>query len=348
MPIHGIDEIDTSRTGGPIRPLAKPRGLPAEFATRVLFETEDPGMASNELRVLFGDNLLRVATEGVPIRLHGVRLPAMSLSYLDCQADIVLDAPRLPAHQLVITPTSGIASLTAGGHEVDATPFRACCPRPGESLRLVRTAGDPLMIIMVEQDTLRRGVDALLGRSFVDAVTFDVEMDLAHDGAERWQSALQLVHSEVARAGHDGSFDVALMPLQAYLVATLLLTHGSNCHDALHRATSMRHTQALRRVVRHIEEHLQDPLGVTDLAEVAGVSVRTLQTQFRDSFDQTPTQYIRDRRLDRVHADLRQADGSTRGQVGRIAGRWGFEHEGRFAAAYRRRFGERPSDTLRR
>ncbi|MFC6258767.1 hypothetical protein ACFP5Z_17115 [Kocuria oceani] len=30
-----------------------------------------------------------------------------------------------------------------------------------------------------------------------------------------------------------------------------------------------------------------------------------------------------------------------------VAGRWGFTHRGRFAAAYRERFGENPAATLR-
>jgi AraC-like DNA-binding protein len=34
--------------------------------------------------------------------------------------------------------------------------------------------------------------------------------------------------------------------------------------------------------------------------------------------------------------------------VAAVAHRWGFAHLGRFASAYRCRFGEPPSDTLRR
>jgi AraC-like DNA-binding protein len=33
--------------------------------------------------------------------------------------------------------------------------------------------------------------------------------------------------------------------------------------------------------------------------------------------------------------------------VAEVAARWGFSHLGRFAAAYRKRYGESPSHTLR-
>jgi transcriptional regulator GlxA family with amidase domain len=47
-----------------------------------------------------------------------------------------------------------------------------------------------------------------------------------------------------------------------------------------------------------------------------------------------------------VHDELREADPHVT-TVSQVAGRWGFLYLGRFAAAYREKFGERPSDTLR-
>ncbi len=52
--------------------------------------------------------------------------------------------------------------------------------------------------------------------------------------------------------------------------------------------------------------------------------------------------YLRQVRLDRAHDDLTQAHGS----VADIAYHWGFTNLGRFARAYRDRFGEFPAATL--
>ena len=54
--------------------------------------------------------------------------------------------------------------------------------------------------------------------------------------------------------------------------------------------------------------------------------------------------YLRQVRLDRAHDDLTQAHGS----VADIAYHWGFTNLGRFARAYRDRFGEFPAATLDR
>ncbi|MFF0738954.1 helix-turn-helix domain-containing protein [Streptomyces sp. NPDC004111] len=52
-------------------------------------------------------------------------------------------------------------------------------------------------------------------------------------------------------------------------------------------------------------------------------------------------------RLARAHRDLLRAEPAAR-TVTDIAYRWGFHHPGRFAADYRRTYGEPPSHTLRR
>lgn len=102
----------------------------------------------------------------------------------------------------------------------------------------------------------------------------------------------------------------------------------------------------VRQVVEHIHAHAALPLTPAELAEAADVSVRTLQETFQRLVGETPMAYVRRVRLDRVREALLTADPGTT-TVAEIARSWGFAHLGRFAIEYRRRFGERPSETLR-
>jgi AraC family ethanolamine operon transcriptional activator len=79
----------------------------------------------------------------------------------------------------------------------------------------------------------------------------------------------------------------------------------------------------------------------------AGVTERSLQRGFQDVVGTTPKAYIQAQRLTNVRRQLRGADPS-RTRVADVANEWGFWHLGQFAADYRRHFGERPSETLRR
>jgi AraC-like DNA-binding protein len=101
----------------------------------------------------------------------------------------------------------------------------------------------------------------------------------------------------------------------------------------------------VKRAIEFMHANLGGDVTIADLAAVANVASRTLFKHFRDFTGVSPMRYLRERRLDRVREELeRSADAS----VSDVAMRCGFAHLGRFAAAYRSRFGESPSATARR
>jgi AraC-like DNA-binding protein len=59
-----------------------------------------------------------------------------------------------------------------------------------------------------------------------------------------------------------------------------------------------------------------------------------------------PMAYLRQVRMARAHEELLGAD-PGRTTASAVARKWGFGQYGRFAADYARRFGRKPSDTLR-
>jgi AraC-like DNA-binding protein len=101
----------------------------------------------------------------------------------------------------------------------------------------------------------------------------------------------------------------------------------------------------LRDAIRFIEEHATDRPAVPDIAAACGLSQRGLQDVFARTLGTTPNRFLRDHRLDQVRGSLLR--GQAEQGVTTIARRWGFTNPGRFAAAYRERFGEDPATTLR-
>jgi len=95
---------------------------------------------------------------------------------------------------------------------------------------------------------------------------------------------------------------------------------------------------------QHLREHARDAPTLSELARVAGVSVRTLNAAFREFRRCTPMQAMREARLNGVRAELLTAAQGT--SVREVAEGWGYANLGQFAANYRRRFGELPSATL--
>ena len=103
----------------------------------------------------------------------------------------------------------------------------------------------------------------------------------------------------------------------------------------------------LKKAEEFICGNLHRPVTRDRLAEVAGVSIRTLSRAFVKRFGQGPVEFLKQRRMDAAYRDLLGAapDGAS---VTEIAVRYGFAHLGRFAVEYRKAFLESPSATLMR
>jgi len=105
-------------------------------------------------------------------------------------------------------------------------------------------------------------------------------------------------------------------------------------------------SQGVRRAAGYISVNGHEPLRIGDIAMACGTSVRTLYRAFVREHGTTPMQFLRRWRLDRVREALLDAGpGAT---VTQVAFEHGVTHLGRFAREYARRFGEPPSETLRR
>src|SRR5438045_1702851 len=104
--------------------------------------------------------------------------------------------------------------------------------------------------------------------------------------------------------------------------------------------------RSVRRAVDAMHADAGHTRSVTELAAVAGVSSRTLQRQFLAFLRKTPRTMLRDISFERARHELLQ--GSLGARVMDVALRCGFPHCGRFSIEYRRRYGETPSQTLKR
>lgn len=99
--------------------------------------------------------------------------------------------------------------------------------------------------------------------------------------------------------------------------------------------------------VAYILANLGKQLTIPDICTAVGASERTLRYTFEERLGVSPSAYVKAARLDRAHAALLQADGEQ-DRVYDIAADLGFRHMSQFATDYRRKYGEKPSETLMR
>ena len=97
------------------------------------------------------------------------------------------------------------------------------------------------------------------------------------------------------------------------------------------------------RLEQALDRHLGDPaFGVAELAAALHVDRATLFRRVRGSFQTTPRELLRERRLARAQNLLRE----RRGSVSEIAYAVGFDNLSHFSQAFRKRYGVAPSSLL--
>ncbi|WP_306423234.1 helix-turn-helix domain-containing protein [Nostoc favosum] len=87
--------------------------------------------------------------------------------------------------------------------------------------------------------------------------------------------------------------------------------------------------------------HLENPPSLLELAQMVGVSDRTLQRGFQELFGTTAFRYLTDKRMEWAEQLLRQGNMT----IAEVGNKIGYSHLGHFAAAFKRRFGITPSQS---
>jgi AraC-like DNA-binding protein len=343
--------INTERTRMPVRKRLRSRGVPTALQGREVLCTHDQVEATEAVSAMLGLATLstdRTAREEFQTTLNAIRFLDVTMAYLDFRAPTRLAVERAADAFTVHMTTHDSAEVVVAGtrHEVSAFSALVSCPGSGYVMNLGQDC--PQLIVRIERRAVERQLSRMLGRSLDRPIVFDPVANLTTDEAVRWHGAIQLLSSEIISASSLIQQGLGAASIEELIVSTLLYIQPSNYFDRLRHARRTSGRVAVRHSIAYIDEHLAERISMADLAEHASVSIRSIQTGFREDLGTTPVAYIRDRRLDKAREALMGAMPSDGITVASIAERWGFANAGSFSVRYRERFGESPSQTLRR
>jgi AraC-like DNA-binding protein len=254
---------------------------------------------------------------------------------------------RLPAdsYAIVLDQHHGIGLHRVAGENVVVDSESSLVHSPLFPVEVITRSGFEALFVRLRRDAVVRELEHFLDRPVQAPLIFNAALQMQSAAGIELRRISQALGEALETSGSTEAEMLAIRKIEAGLIGLLLHAQPHNYTRLLNRRSDAGIWQ-LKTAEEFIREHAHLPLSLGDISRAAGVNVRTLQDAFRRRRGCSPMQFLRNVRMQAVHAGLLAPNETT--TVTSEAAHWGFVHFGRFAREYHSRFGELPSQTLRR
>lgn len=275
-----------------------------------------------------------------------LRTPAMSFSIMSYGADVHVAPQELDAFFLVQLPLRGEDRIESGNQVRSSRPGSGTIHCPGQSFSMNWSSNCSKLVVRIEREALERHATNLIGRPLRQALQFDTDLNTRSGGGQAWETTIRQLLRSLQQNPELVAHPLMRAQFEQLIMSGLLVWQGNSLSDSLDRPDTEVLPRHLKVAEEYMHAHLDTAITNEQLAELTGISLRTLYNSFRKFRGVSPMRYLRDLRMEKVRQEL--LDTQKFRSVTSVATRWGFFELGRFAAEYRKRYGESPSDTLRR
>lgn len=259
----------------------------------------------------------------------------------EMEADLEVDDFRL-----VIAPHEPTQFLWQGKSHT-ASLNNGVVVNPGFKIKNIRYSRSKTLVINTSFSTLKRHLEELTGEPLNSPIKFFTNIDLTKGHGAHFLKIM-------SNLSFDASYDKGLLHdpgirrgyCELILGAILSLPH--NYSNFLQPADS---AVMAPRLVQQAEEYMRSHFGecitITDLTREFQCTQKVLFSSFRSSRDYTPMAFLLEQRLQAARQRFLDPNFKSY-NISEIAYSCGFAHLGRFSSHYKRRFGELPSETLKK
>jgi len=296
-----------------------------KYSSTTRYEIERPDGTPCELQARFRD-------------IGGLGVAALSGNYAARVTGMVdssmLTLTFVTKGPMAIAARAGRNDIDAGEGDCLVVPFRE-----GTQARIAQE-GTKLVVSVPD-----RAISDVLGRHFHIDPPRRIDW---HPLVRRGQSNLHVLQRLIVNA-HDtleeiraSDMDEAILASQYrdLFLSSLLLHLPNSLADALSKYNDRPAPRVMRRALEFMRANLAEPITIDSIASAAGCSPRALHYAFRQQYQTTPMNHLRQLRLDAAEQLLRSG---MYANLTDVALSVGFRNPGRFAGAFRRHFGYLPS-----
>lgn len=321
--------------------------LSSPLARHALVDTFSPEEARQEIGRIFCPHFLsprQANASGFHAVHRASRQRGYSLNFVGYGSEVEIDPGELSSFFLLQIPLAGSAEVRCGTTAALAKPgHMASLLSPTLPTRMRWSDGCAKLIVLIEREVMQRQCAELADRA-IDRVEFETAVDLSSLAGRLALNHVGLMLESVETG--NAAFGSYLARLGESLSSLLLSSLAHSQRAALDAPAPAVASSTVGRAQDWIRANIERDFSVGDIAMAVDVSLRSLQETVRRLNGTTLLQMVESLRLDHFHALLRDPQNGR--SVTELAGLAGLGHLGRAASAYRRRYGETPSQTLRR
>lgn len=219
--------------------------------------------------------------------------------------------------------------------------------KPSCKFRIEREARSETLIISTSYSRLKNYCETLTNDYQPGSFIFDHDIDLRNGAGFILKQIMNNLISEISINENILKHPGIKKGYEELILGTLLaLPHYHTSSLLFPRKNYISHT-TVKRAEEFMRSHFANPILISDLLKVCNCSRGVLFSSFKVSRDYSPMMFLNEQRLQAARKKLLETN-PHENSVSSIAFTCGFLHLGRFPQYYKKRFGELPSETLRK
>ena len=279
-------------------------------------------------------------------QFNGIDLGSITIVYLTFGSNISIEPAKTDQFFIIQTTLDGTSTTINGERKVTTERNDIVIIDPSFPTRISFTPGCAHLVLKVERKILESKLKNLLNQHISEPLKFH-ELLVNNDVSKKsWIDTINFLCAFYEKPYSARLTAKSIVQSHVDMVtSTLLNIQRHNYYDQLNDEKSAATPRHVRRACDYIERNIRQKITLTELCNEVGVTQRTLQTGFKKYLGQSPTEFIRNRRLHYIHAALSESDGKT--NVSRIMWEFGINNPGLWANIYKERYGCYPSESIK-
>ncbi|MCB1695057.1 MAG: AraC family transcriptional regulator [Pseudomonadales bacterium] len=278
-------------------------------------------------------------------QFNGINLGDMTIAYLTFDSRVSIAPAEESQHLLVQSTLKGNGNTRNGRQSFNTMPNDIAVIDPSLPTRITFEPGCAHLVLKVTRRLIEGKLSELLRRQINDDLVFDVISPRGNTSHHAWFETMKYLCTFYDMPDQLLQSNRHVLQSQLDLTSCTLLTAlKHNFSDRLADSRLVASPRHVRRACEYIESNIKFPISMGELCQVTDVTERTLQHGFKKHLGQTPSAFIRSRRLHHIHQALLSAEAHT--NVSRVMWEYGVSNPGLWAKLYFRQYGCHPSATL--